>query len=189
MNWLSWALCEKNYSARILRSINKTMSFCWAECCLALVFWVWGNNEHREKWLFSMFPFVCNCSAVVKSPLQLLNTSSWKCSQHCGWSNLLWSLRCQRSQNWIGWGFRNWSIFEFFFKCSHSIIHRRRQWHPTPVLLPGKSHGWRSLVAAVYGATQSRTRLKWLSSSSSSSNHSFSVCEDMTIGYRQMKLQ
>ena len=23
---------------------------------------------------------------------------------------------------------------------------RRRQWHPTPVLLPGKSHGWGSLV-------------------------------------------
>ena len=23
---------------------------------------------------------------------------------------------------------------------------RRRQWHSTPVLLPGKSHGWRSLV-------------------------------------------
>ena len=92
----------------------------------------------------------------------------------------------------------------------------RRQWHPTPVLLPGKSHGWRSLVgcgpwghkesdtterlpfhfslscigggngnplqcsclenprdgeawwAAVYGVTQSQTRLKWLSSSSSS---------------------
>ena len=25
-------------------------------------------------------------------------------------------------------------------------VFRRRQWHPTPVLLPGKSHGWRSLV-------------------------------------------
>ena len=24
--------------------------------------------------------------------------------------------------------------------------YRRRQWHPTLVLLPGKSHGWRSLV-------------------------------------------
>ena len=24
-------------------------------------------------------------------------------------------------------------------------IWQRRQWHPTPVLLPGKSHGWRSL--------------------------------------------
>ena len=28
----------------------------------------------------------------------------------------------------------------------HSFFLRRRQWHPTPVLLPGKSHGWRSLV-------------------------------------------
>ena len=27
-----------------------------------------------------------------------------------------------------------------------SIPSRRRQWHPTPVFLPGKSHGWRSLV-------------------------------------------
>ena len=91
---------------------------------------------------------------------------------------------------------------------------QRRQRHPTPVLLPGKSHGWRSLVgcspwgheesdrterlhfhfslscigegngnplqcsclenprdgrawwAAIYGVAQSRTRLKWLSSSS-----------------------
>ena len=92
-----------------------------------------------------------------------------------------------------------------------------RQWHPTPVLLPGKSHGWRTLVgcspwdceesdmterlqfpfslpcigegngnplqcsclenprdggawwAAVYGVSQSWTRLMGLSSSSSSS--------------------
>ena len=93
----------------------------------------------------------------------------------------------------------------------------RRQWHPTPVLLPEESHGWRSLVCcsswgrkesdttkrlhlhfslscieegngnplqcsclenprdggawwpAVSGVTQSQTRLKRLSSSSSSS--------------------
>ena len=31
--------------------------------------------------------------------------------------------------------------------CSLEIKrHRRRQWHPTPVLLPGKSHGQKSLV-------------------------------------------
>ena len=95
-----------------------------------------------------------------------------------------------------------------------SLIRRRGQWHPTPVLLPGKSHRRRSLVgcspwghqesdaaerfhfhfslscigegngnplqcsclenprdggawwAVVYGATQSRTQLKRLSSSS-----------------------
>ena len=93
-------------------------------------------------------------------------------------------------------------------------MQQRRQWQPTPVFLPGKSHGWRSLVgcspwghcesdttewlcfhfslsyvgegngnplqysclenprdggawwAAIYGVAQSRTRLKWLSSSS-----------------------
>ena len=97
-----------------------------------------------------------------------------------------------------------------------SVSNWRRQWHPTPVLLPGKSHGRRSLVgcspwhhwesdtteqlhfhfslscigggngnplqcsclenprdrgawwAAVYGVAQRRTRLKRLSSSSSS---------------------
>ena len=27
-----------------------------------------------------------------------------------------------------------------------SIYERRRQWHPTPVLLPGNSHGWKSLA-------------------------------------------
>ena len=105
-----------------------------------------------------------------------------------------------------------------------SCIGRRRQWHPTPVLSPGKSHGWRSLVgcspwgceesdtterlhfhfslacigegngnplqcsclenprdrgtwlAAVYGVTQSQTRLKRLSSSSSSSIYILVMC-------------
>ena len=27
-----------------------------------------------------------------------------------------------------------------------SLENQRRQWQPTPVFLPGKSHGWRSLV-------------------------------------------
>ena len=26
-----------------------------------------------------------------------------------------------------------------------TLMHWRRKWHPTPVFLPGKSHGWRSL--------------------------------------------
>ena len=34
-----------------------------------------------------------------------------------------------------------------------------RQWQPTPVLLPGKSHGRRSLEAAVHGVPKSQTRL------------------------------
>ena len=35
---------------------------------------------------------------------------------------------------------------------------QRRQWHPTPVLLPGKSHGWRSLVGcSPWGREESDT--------------------------------
>ena len=104
----------------------------------------------------------------------------------------------------------NWEI-----RIDLYTIYAGRQWQPTPVLLPGKSHGQRSLVgcspwgrdesdmteqlhfhfslshigegnvnplqcsclenprdgrawwAAIYGVTQSRTQLKWLSSSSS----------------------
>ena len=115
---------------------------------------------------------------------------------------------------------KSWiQIFEIFsdYLFIYSSVYQRRQWHPTPVILPGKSHGWRSLVgcspwgrkesdtterlcfhfslscvgegngnplqcsclenprdggacwAAISGVAQSRTRLKWLSSSSSSS--------------------
>ena len=42
------------------------------------------------------------------------------------------------------WNFKTWwqtTKFETTLP-----IFRRRQWHPTPVLLPGKFHGWRSLV-------------------------------------------
>ena len=41
-----------------------------------------------------------------------------------------------------------------------NIKYQRKQWHPTPVLLPGKSHGRRSLVGyIVHGGVKSQTRL------------------------------
>ena len=106
-----------------------------------------------------------------------------------------------------------WTLYWLSHREVHIVLFK---WHPTPVLLPGKSHGWRSLVgcspwgreesdrterlhfhfslscigegngdpvqcsclenprdrgawwAAVYGVAQSWTRLKQLSSSSSS---------------------
>ena len=47
-----------------------------------------------------------------------------------------------------------------------TFMHWRRKWQPTPVFLPGESQGWGTWWAAVYGVVQSRTRLKWLSCSS-----------------------
>ena len=47
--------------------------------------------------------------------------------------------------------------------CTYSfkiyfMVHWRRQWQPTPVFLPGKSHGWRSLVGcSPWGCEESDT--------------------------------
>ena len=49
-----------------------------------------------------------------------------------------------------------WLCFLYLTPCSSN--HRRRQWHPTPVLLPGKSHGRRSLVGcSPWGRSESDT--------------------------------
>ena len=51
--------------------------------------------------------------------------------------------------------------FLTFFILSYSYVPLSSKWQPTPVLLPGKFHGQRSLVQAiVHGVTKSRT---WLS--------------------------
>ena len=57
----------------------------------------------------------------------------------------------------------NWATSLWVF----TFMHWRRKWQPTPVFLPGESHGQRSLVGCRLWVAQSRTRLKWLSSSSS----------------------
>ena len=48
-----------------------------------------------------------------------------------------------------------------------TFMHWRRKWQPTPVFLPGESQGQGSLVGCRLWVTQSRTRLKRLSSRSS----------------------
>ena len=53
-----------------------------------------------------------------------------------------------QSRTWLS----DWTTTEYtiYFKDVCLLISsemlQRKQWHPTPVLLPGKSHGWRSLV-------------------------------------------
>ena len=64
-----------------------------------------------------------------------------------------WYLKIQHSQFTLG--FKNSREYNVD-SVSHSVVSDslwpgrlkpwRRQWHPTPVLLPGKSHGQRSLV-------------------------------------------
>ena len=53
----------------------------------------------------------------------------------------------------VFWIFSRFSLLKIWTICID-------QWHPTPVLLPGKSHGWRSLVGCSPGVAKSQT---WLS--------------------------
>ena len=49
-------------------------------------------------------------------------------------------------------------IRQYEFESIYKVMMQRRQWHPTPVLLPGKSHGQRSLVGCIpWGSQESDT--------------------------------
>ena len=151
------------------------------------------------------------CFLTCKMKLMKRSTSQWYCSVYwhiASFRKLLLKEGDGEVEEWIS---RDQSVYRAVI-----ILCQRRQWQPTPVLLPWKSHGWRSLVgyspwgreesdmterlhfhfslsctgegngnpfqcsclenprdggawwAAVYGVAQSRTRLTWLSSSSSS---------------------
>ena len=67
---------------------------------------------------------------------------------------------------WDRWVGHNWATSLLLL----TFMHWRRKWQPTPVFLPGESRDKGAWWAAVYGVAQSRTRLKRLSSSSSSSS-------------------
>ena len=46
--------------------------------------------------------------------------------------------------------------------CASIRIAKRRQWHPTPVILPGKSHGQRSLVGCSPWGQEESDMTEWL---------------------------
>jgi len=88
------------------------------------------------------------------------STLAWKIP----WTEEPGRLQSMRSlrvgHNWV----TSLSLFAF--------MHWRRKWQPTPMFLPGESQGRGAWWAAVSGVAQSWTRLKRLSSSSSSrGNH------------------
>ena len=59
---------------------------------------------------------------------------------------------------------RHWFLWEnlfFFFASTRSSLWRRK-WHPSPVLLPGKSHEWRSLESCSAWGHWGSDTTEWL---------------------------
>ena len=104
--------------------------------------WTWQSDwVHRHCWFLVMTPHS--------------STLAWK---------IPWTEEPDRLQSMglLGVG-HDWATSLSLF----TFMHWRRKWQPTPVFLPGESQGQGAWWAAVYGVAQSRTRPKWLSSSSS----------------------
>ena len=102
-------------------------------------------------WFF--FPRVCNTwSEEAMAPHS--STLAWKIlwTEEPGRLQSMGSLRV--GHDWA----TSLSLFPF--------MHWRRKWQPTPVFLPEESQGRGSLVCCHLWVAQSRTWLKWLSSSS-----------------------
>ena len=56
----------------------------------------------------------------------------------------------------------HFTMLRWFCPTIMWISHRRRQWQPTPVLLPGKSHGRRSLVGCSPWCRKESDMTEWL---------------------------
>ena len=94
---------------------------------------------------------------------------------HCS-TNLqaMWAVRELHTDAWCHWFVLNgsgWSGSQLLPLVGHIYCHHknawRRKWQPTPEFLLENPRDGGAWWAAVYGGTQSQTRLKWLSSSSS----------------------
>ena len=68
-------------------------------------------------------------------------------------------LNCVRCAGPVQWNCRQLTKSVMVAIITSYTNHWRRQWHPTPVLLPGESHGRRSLVGCSPWVTKSRTQL------------------------------
>ena len=91
---------------------------------------------------------ICNSFA----PWGLLLSSLWPMWIIIQDLSQAWAISLQylTSMPWVNKGQEcfqvSYSLLSLHFFPFLSLCWWRRKWQPTPVLLPGKSHGWRSLV-------------------------------------------
>ena len=88
---------------------------------------------------------VCLVKAMV-FPVVMYGCESWTIKKAECWRTHTFGLWFWRNALRVPWTARrsNQSILK---EISHEYsLGWRRRWHLTPILLPGKSHGWRSLI-------------------------------------------
>ena len=100
-----------------------------------------GSNPHLLNWQADSLPLTHQESPILSHAATAAAKSLQSCPTLCDPrdgsppGSPVPGILQARTREWVAISFSN-----------TGQLATRRQWHPTPVLLPGKSHGWRSLV-------------------------------------------
>ena len=135
---------------------------------------IWEPKNIKSLTVSIVSPSICQEVMGLDAMILVFWMLSFKPMIHCKMekamathsSTLAWKIPCMegpsrlQSMGSLGVGHDRATSLSLF-----TFMQWRRKWQPTPVFLPGESQGRGTWWAAVYGVTQSRIWLKWLSSS------------------------
>ena len=144
------SLMHTVFVMKYLHCIYQIMFF--KEVCQMCCF---SGRKHISTQCFHLVLFTCVCMCVCVCVYVLRQCVEDILVLRSLWFCFLGGVFCVR---WVAFClFWCWKRFFFVFVLLR-FFYRRRQWHPTPVLLPGESQGRRSLVGFhPWGRTESDT--------------------------------
>ena len=160
-------LCSWNYPGKNTgvgchflppRGSSWTRDQTWVSCIAGRFFTLWATREELEKLCFCLMLLYCIGQKVhldfsVPPYRKILNDCFDQHDSSLYWKGL-YSFELQGRM--VPLGFQNLCKQElkgFLVECRQPDW--RRKWQPTPVLLPGKFHGWGSLVGcSPWGRTE-----------------------------------
>ena len=146
--WLTHSLVLPFLGTGMKIGIFQSCGHCW----VIQIFW---HNECKTL-MASSFRDLNSSAGISSYPRALLTAVLLKAhlTLHSRMSGSRWVM----TPSWLS---GSWRSFLHSFRYTY-VPFWRRQWHPTPVLLPGKSHGPRSLVGcSPWGRYESDTT-EWL---------------------------
>ena len=132
-----WAVCSHIYKCMYI-NMQTCFQVLWS---LVLFLQVYTTVTTFHNFFFIKSWYLV--TQVLLFPLQEHPTLLWACfpsyKKH-------WYIIWEGINIFMRLSFQFHSKSFMFSLISFRLPYRRRQWQLTPVLLPGKSHGWRSLV-------------------------------------------